>query len=375
VAGILIAPGRAFLSLFSTHSRMFVVAALFNGLFVAVLVLLHDSGTPWTAAAILVATACYLFANYLHMGHYIIVRAGYPGLAAAIKHLAAGDLEHHPSNTPEREIRAIEARLGAVRDRLSAMFSEVRAGTEEIGADASQIAGGHADLSQRTEEQATTLEETAAGMEELAGTVKQNAASCERAEHLSNNTDAVAHKGAQTVKRAVERMGLIEDGSRRIVDIIAVIEGIAFQTNILALNAAVEAARAGDEGRGFAVVASEVRGLAQRTAEAAREIKALIEDSAANVSEGGRLVHEAGAILDDIVAGVREVKVLVAEMARASQEQSHGVEEINRALAQMEGVTRQNAALVEKASAATSSFEEAARHLSEAVGHFRFGAR
>jgi methyl-accepting chemotaxis protein len=246
-------------------------------------------------------------------------------------------------------------------------------GTEEIGADAYQIAGDHADLSQRTEEQATTLEETAAGMEELAGTVKQNAASCERAEQLSNDTDALAHKGAQTVKRAVERMGLIEEGSRRIVDIIAVIEGIAFQTNILALNAAVEAARAGDEGRGFAVVASEVRGLAQRTAEAAREIKVLIEDSAAHVSEGGRLVHEAGAILDQIVAGVRDVKVLIAEVARGSQEQSHGVEEINRAIAQMEGVTRQNAALVEKASAATSSFEAAARHLSEAVGHFRFG--
>jgi methyl-accepting chemotaxis protein len=223
-------------------------------------------------------------------------------------------------------------------------------------------------LSQRTEEQASTLEETASGMEELASTVKQNADNCDLAKKLSSSASEVAHKGAQTVHRTVDRMALIDKSSRRIVDITGVIEGIAFQTNILALNAAVEAARAGEQGRGFAVVASEVRSLAQRSAQAAKEIKGLIEDAAGNVVEGSKLVGEAGTIINEIVVSVQQVTELIAEIAVASKEQSAGVGEINRAIVQMEGVTQQNAALVEQVGAATLSFQEETKRLVEAVG-------
>jgi len=188
---------------------------------------------------------------------------------------------------------------------------------------------------------------------------------------LSKSASEVAHKGAQTVSRAVERMGLIDKSSKKVVDIIGVIEGIAFQTNILALNAAVEAARAGEQGRGFAVVASEVRALAQRSAQAAKEIKALIEDSVGNVAEGGKLVSEAGTIINEIVVGVQQVTQLIGEIAVASKEQSSGVEEINRAIVQMENVTQQNAALVEEVTAATLAFEEESKRLSGAVSRFK----
>jgi methyl-accepting chemotaxis protein len=208
-------------------------------------------------------------------------------------------------------------------------------------------------------------------MEELAATVKQNAENCQLASGLSNSASEVARKGAQTVSRAVERMGLIDKSSKKVVDIIGVIEGIAFQTNILALNAAVEAARAGEQGRGFAVVASEVRALAQRSAQAAKEIKALIEDSVGNVAEGGKLVGEAGGIINEIVVSVQQVTQLIGEIAVASKEQSSGVEEINRAIVQMENVTQQNAALVEEVTAATLAFEEEAKRLSGAVSRFK----
>jgi methyl-accepting chemotaxis protein len=211
-------------------------------------------------------------------------------------------------------------------------------------------------------------------MEELAGTVKQNADNCQLASGLAKNASDVAQRGAVTVHRAVERMGVIDQSSKRIVDIIAVIEGIAFQTNILALNAAVEAARAGEQGRGFAVVASEVRSLAQRSAQAAKEIKALIEESVSNVDAGGKLVGEAGAIINEIVVSVQQVTELIGDIAVASKEQSAGVEEINRAIVQMESVTQQNAALVEEATAATLALEEEARRLTDEVSRFTFAA-
>jgi methyl-accepting chemotaxis protein len=374
---ILLAPGLAILNPFTAANRMLLVGAAFNALFaVLVWLLMAKAGRAWYDPFILAAFVALLFANYQQLGHYLLVKPGFGALAQSIERLAAGDLQRHAGaeTTRNREIQALVDRLDGVSASLSAMFVEVRANAEEIGVEAAQIADGHTDLSQRTDEQATTLEETPAGMEQLAATVKRNAASCERADQLAQDADTVARRGAQTVNRAVERMALIDQGSHRIVDIIGVIEGIAFQTNILALNAAVEAARAGEEGKGFAVVASEVRGLAQRAASAAREIKELIEDSASNVAEGGKLVGEAGTIINEIVVGVHEVKELIAEVARASKEQSQSVDAINKAFAQMEATTRQNAELVDRASAATQAFEASSRRLGKAVGRFQFGA-
>jgi len=372
----LLAPGIAIVNLVSVPRRLLFVAGIFNTLFALLVWLaIAKAGRAWYDPFILASLAVLLFANYQQLGHYLVVKPGFGTLADSIQRIASGDLQRHPdaATTRNREIQVLVDQLDVVSASLAAMFVEVRSSAEEIGVEAAQIADGHTDLSQRTDEQATTLEETAAGMEQLAATVRQNAASCERADALARTADAVATKGAETVHRAVERMALIDQGSHRIVDIIGVIEGIAFQTNILALNAAVEAARAGDEGRGFAVVASEVRSLAQSAAAAAREIKALIEESASNVTEGGKLVGEAGASINEIVTGVRAVKELIAEVARASKEQSHGVEAINKAFAQMEVVTRQNASLVDHASSATQAFEASSKRLAEAVGRFRFG--
>ena len=254
---------------------------------------------------------------------------------------------------------------------LAEIFDQVRGSADAIDRASREISVGHVNLSQRTEEQASTLEQTAAGMEDLATTVKRNAESCELASGLSKGADSVAQRGAQTVHRVIERMAMIDQSSRKIADIIGVIEGIAFQTNILALNAAVEAARAGEEGRGFAVVASEVRSLAQRSADAAREIKGLIDESAGNVAEGGKLVGEAGGIIDEVVASVQQVTQLVAQIAAASREQSAGVQEINRAIVQMEGVTQQNAALVEQVTASALAFEQQAESLIAAIRRFK----
>ena len=371
MARILIAPGMAILGLFSTPTRMIFVAALFDATFAAALYSLVAAGTPWTHPAVLVAIAILTFANWQQFCHYLVVKEGFPELGAAIKRIATGDLGRRGTGNSVGEVKSFAGRVDVVSEHLAEMFAEVQASSEAIGAESRQIADAHTSLAQRNEEQASALEETAAGMEEVSATVKANADACAHAAGLARNSDAVANQGAQTVHRAVERMGLLEQSSRRVVDIIAVIEGIAFQTNILALNAAVEAARAGDQGRGFAVVASEVRGLAQRSAEAAREIRALIEESAANVAEGGKLVAEAGTIINEIVGGVSEVKELIDEVAHASKEQSHGVEEVRRAVARMESVTRQDANLVEKASSASAAFDQAAQRLTQALGRFR----
>jgi methyl-accepting chemotaxis protein len=249
----------------------------------------------------------------------------------------------------------------------------VAAGARLVAEGSAQIAQGHQDLSQRTEQQASTLEETASSMEELTSTVTQNADNARNATQLAQGASEVARKGGEVVGQVVSTMTGISESSRRIADIIGVIDGIAFQTNILALNAAVEAARAGEQGRGFAVVASEVRNLAQRSASAAREIKELIGDSVGKVDAGARLVGNAGATMGEIVTAVNRVTDLVSEIAAASREQSSGIGQVNQAVSQMEQVVQQNASLVEEAAAATDSMKGQAEALLRMVSRFELG--
>ncbi|MDP2977842.1 MAG: methyl-accepting chemotaxis protein, partial [Thiobacillus sp.] len=261
--------------------------------------------------------------------------------------------------------------LKDMNESLVRVVGQVRTGTDTVATASSEIAAGNLDLSSRTEQQASSLEETANSMEELTSTVKENAEQTHHASKLVLSTVEIAVNGGEVVGKVIDTMGSIKDSSRKIADIIGVIDGIAFQTNILALNAAVEAARAGEQGRGFAVVASEVRNLAQRSASAAKEIKILIGDSVEQVEAGRKLVDEAGEAMDDIVTSVQLVADIISGSAAASQEQSSGIEQVNRAIAQMDQVTQQNAALVEEAAAAAESLQDQAGKLAEAVSVFR----
>ena len=266
--------------------------------------------------------------------------------------------------------------LQALRDMNEALVNivgEVRSGTETIASASHQIASGNADLSSRTEEQASSLEETASSMEELTSTVKQNADNARQANQFAVSASEVAEKGGAVMTEVVETMGAINESARKIVDIIAVIDGIAFQTNILALNAAVEAARAGEQGRGFAVVASEVRNLAQRSAAAAKEIKALIDNSVEKADAGSRLVDQAGTTMRDVVESIRRVADIMGEISAASQEQTDGIGQVQLAISQMDQTTQQNAALVEEAAAASEQLREQAGKLSQTVAVFRLG--
>ena len=285
--------------------------------------------------------------------------------------VAAGDLTQQISATGNDEIGRLMRAMQHMNDSLTDTIRRVRTGTDAITVASGEIATGNADLSSRTESQASSLEETASSMEELTSTVKQNAENARQANQLVVSTAEIAAKGGSVVSEVVVTMESIKDSSRKIADIIGVIDGIAFQTNILALNAAVEAARAGEQGRGFAVVASEVRSLAQRSAGAAKEIKALIEDSVGKVDAGGKLVDEAGKTMDEIVTSVKRVTDIMSEIAAASHEQSAGIEQVNQAVGQMDEMTQQNAALVEEAAAAAESLREQAGKLSEAVSVFR----
>ncbi|AWT13892.1 methyl-accepting chemotaxis protein [Stenotrophomonas maltophilia] len=262
----------------------------------------------------------------------------------------------------------------ATVDQLKQIVGRIQSSASSINLAAGEIASGNTDLSRRTEQQAANLEETAASMEELTSTVKQNAEHARQANQLAIGAHGVASQGGEVVGQVVTTMSAIEASSKKIAEIISVIDGIAFQTNILALNAAVEAARAGEQGRGFAVVASEVRTLAQRSAGAAKEIKGLIEDSVGKVADGSALVRQAGTTMGEIVASVQRVTDIMADISAASQEQSSGIEQVNQAVVQMDETTQQNAALVEEASAAARSMEEQANLLAEAVSVFRTGA-
>ena len=285
--------------------------------------------------------------------------------------VAAGNLTSRIEVTSKDETGQLMQALKDMNDSLAKVVGEVRSGTDTIATASSQIAAGNHDLSSRTEEQASSLEETAASMEELTSTVKQNADNARQANQLAVSASSVAVRGGSSVAEVMGTMSAINASSRKIVDIIGVIDGIAFQTNILALNAAVEAARAGEQGRGFAVVAAEVRNLAQRSATAAKEIKGLIDDSVGKVEQGSKQVAEAGKTMDEIVDSVKRVTDIMAEITAASQEQTQGIEQINQAITQMDQVTQQNAALVEEAAAAASSLQEQASGLSQVVSVFR----
>ena len=286
--------------------------------------------------------------------------------------IALGDLVVQINTQPNDQSSVLFA-MRNMRDSLVNIVGEVRSGTDTIATASSQIVAGNLDLSSRTEQQASSLEETAASMEELTSTVKQNADNARQANQLAESASCIAIAGGSVVRQVVDTMGAINTSSHKIVDIIGVIDGIAFQTNILALNAAVEAARAGEQGRGFAVVAAEVRSLAQRSAAAAKEIKTLIGDSVDKVEEGSRQVLAAGKTMDEIVGSVRRVTDIMAEITMASQEQTQGIEQINQAITQMDHVTQQNAALVEEAAAAAQALQEQADSLSDVVSVFKLG--
>lgn len=289
--------------------------------------------------------------------------------------VAEGDLTARSSLPPTQDEPGLLLNaLRSMQENLARTVSQIRMGTDTIATASSEIASGNLDLSSRTEQQASSLEETASSMEELTSTVKQNADNSRQANQLAVAASAVAVKGGSVVSQVVDTMGAINSSAKKIVDIIGVIDGIAFQTNILALNAAVEAARAGEQGRGFAVVATEVRNLAQRSAAAAKEIKALIGDSVEKVDAGSKLVAEAGTTMDEIVDGVKRVADIMAEITAASQEQSDGIEQVNQAVSQMDQVTQQNAALVEEAAAAAESLQDQAKNLAQAVSVFRVDA-
>ncbi len=290
---------------------------------------------------------------------------------SAARRVADGDLSGSIQISGSDETGQLMQALHDMNASLDQLVGQVRQGTDSIATASSQIASGNHDLSARTEEQASSLQQTAASMEQLTSTVKQNADNAQQANQLALSASGVAVKGGQVVSQVVETMGAISQSSKKIADIIGVIDGIAFQTNILALNAAVEAARAGEQGRGFAVVASEVRSLAGRSAEAAKEIKQLIQASVTKVDEGSQQVSQAGRTMDEIVSSVQRVTDIMGEITAASQEQTIGIEQINRAVSEMDLVTQQNAALVEESTAAAQSMQQQTSELSRMVSVFR----
>ncbi|HFJ1985420.1 TPA: methyl-accepting chemotaxis protein [Salmonella enterica] len=323
----------------------------------------------WVLVSVLIAVLVVIIAVWF--GIKLSLIAPMNRLIESIRHIASGDLVKRIDVEGSNEMGQLAENLRHMQSELMRTVGDVRNGANAIYSGASEIAMGNNDLSSRTEQQAASLEETAASMEQLTATVKQNAENARQASHLALSASETAQKGGKVVDNVVQTMRDIASSSQKIADIISVIDGIAFQTNILALNAAVEAARGGEQGRGFAVVAGEVRNLAQRSAQAAREIKSLIEDSVSRVDVGSTLVESAGETMDEIVNAVTRVTDIMGEIASASDEQSRGIDQVGLAVAEMDRVTQQNASLVEESAAAAAALEEQASRLTQAVAVFR----
>ncbi|MFC4929652.1 methyl-accepting chemotaxis protein [Massilia sp. GCM10023247] len=340
--------------------------------FLWLLARLGEAAVPLRTGALLLLGACLAFGAAL--ATWLAREATRPAQDAMklAQRLAEGDLRVRLDGTAQEDGNPLAAQLAAMAGKLAATIGEVRAGAARIAGGTTEIAAGNMDLSARTEQQATSLEETASSMEELTATVRQNAEHAHQARALS--ASSVAVKGGEVVGDVVGTMASINESSKRIAEIIGVIDGIAFQTNILALNAAVEAARAGEQGRGFAVVASEVRSLAQRSAAAAKEIKALIDDSVSKVDTGTQLVDKAGRTMEEVVTSVKRVTDIIGEIAEASAEQTTGIEQVNVAIAAMDQSTQQNAALVEQSAAAAASVRDQAAALTRATDGFVLAA-
>ncbi|WP_432240259.1 methyl-accepting chemotaxis protein [Herbaspirillum robiniae] len=330
----------------------------------------RSSRTAFTACLVMLALMLLLSMATLYF-LFVLIRSQLERGSKAAEQLATGDLRVTLAVERDDEIGRLMGAINGIGQGLARVVSTVRHSTETINVAAREIATGNMDLSSRTESQASSLEETASSMEELTTTVQQNAANAREANQLANSASELANRGGEVVGNVVQTMESIKASSGKIADIISVIDGIAFQTNILALNAAVEAARAGEQGRGFAVVASEVRSLAQRSATAAKEIKELIGDSVEKVDAGGKLVDQAGVTMDEIVNAVRHVAGIMHDITTASEEQSAGIAQVNDAINQMEAITQQNAALVEEAAAAAGSLREQSDSLMQDVSVFK----
>ena len=334
----------------------------------------QNAGNTLAAAGLATLVMSGLALLFSCMIAWLVTRSIVVPLAAAVgaaRRVAEGDLSDHIVVKSTDETGILMQAIGDMTSYLGMIMGQLRSGTETIATASGQIAAGNLDLSSRTEQQASSLEETAATMEELTSTVKQNADNASQANQLAQSASEVALKGGAVVAQVVDTMNSIDTSSKKINDIIGVIDGIAFQTNILALNAAVEAARAGEHGRGFAVVATEVRSLAQRSATAAKEVKSLINDTVDKVGAGSKLVQQAGTTMDEVVASIRRVTDIMGEISAASKEQSDGIEQVNEVILQMDQMTQQNAALVEQEASATASLKDLADQLALVIGQFK----
>ena len=330
-----------------------------------------EQATGWRNEMIAGVLLALAIAGYLFAGFYTSFTREVKSLEHAVNSAANGDLTDDIRSTGKDEIGGLINAFGGMTLNLAQLVAEVRTGTHTINTASREIAAGNANLSSRTESQAASLEETASSMEELTSTVKQNADNAHQASQFAASASSIAVKGGSVVHQVIDSMGSIKDSSRKISDIIGVIDNIAFQTNILALNAAVEAARAGEQGRGFAVVAKEVRSLAQRSADAAKEIKILISNSVSQVEVGSKLVNEAGSTMEEVVSAIKQVADIMNEITIASREQSSGIAQVNQAVTQMDEMTQQNAAMVEQAAAAAISLQNQASTLADTVSVFK----